>query len=183
MKDSISESLEHLANAGCKPRLKWSPYDAAWSSLVSLWTRIPAHRQLTSDTQQAILTCCTTPLKQPKQPQLWSATNENVTVVGRNLPTVHIVSRMCMFCITTGRTKCVACNHVRLQQKGGLLACTALATLLTFAKLNTLLQLSISFSFLPIFFAFRPGAFLTLTLGGLKVTQCLKLILCRRRTS
>ena len=127
MKDSISESLEHLANAGCKPRLKWSPYDAAWSSLVSLWTRIPAHRQLTSDTQQAILTWCTTPLKQPKQPQLWSATNENVTVVGQNLPTVHIVSRMCMFCITTGRTKCVACNHVRLQQKGGVLACTALA--------------------------------------------------------
>ena len=33
-------------------------------------------------------------------------------------------------------------------------------TLLTFAKLNTLLQLSISFSFLPIFFAFRPGVFL-----------------------
>ena len=39
-------------------------------------------------------------------------------------------------------------------------------TILTFAKLNTLLQLSISFSFLPIFFAFRPGVFSTLTLGG-----------------
>ena len=100
-----------------------------WCSLIKLGVTVDHDScSLTSDIQQAILTWCTTALKQPKQLQLWDATNENVTVVGRSLPTVHIVSRMCMLCITTGRTKCVACNYICLQQKGGVPVCTALAT-------------------------------------------------------